>query len=83
MEVSIRIKDLELRSCNEFLMEGTGTFEIVQWVDDKCYTVAFFINGSIDLTFVGGRPFDTCKDTFWALAQVGFELLKEEYEEKD
>lgn len=82
--VCIRDDDLELRSCNDHLLkdnEKWTTLEIVRWNNNYCYVVAYFevdkegLDG--DLTFVGGRPFDSSidVDSFWQLARLGYKIL--------
>ena len=65
MKFSIRIEDLELRSCGEHLLtEGVEhtRAEIVQWENEEyCWTLAYWNKNSngYNLEFVGNRPFDT------------------------
>lgn len=89
MKFSIRVKDLEVRSCNDNLLSGGEHTKavIVKWSrkasdEEYCYAVAKYDRGSegFDLTFIGSRPFD-CTDrlTFFNLAEQGQRLLDEFY----
>lgn len=80
----IRKGNIELRSCNEqLLQEGEHTIaEIVQWCDNDtyCITIAYFKKNKEDeyyLEFVGGRPFEYDIDpiNFMRLAKIGHHLL--------
>ena len=78
---SVRVGDLELRSCDDALCGKTPhtSAEIVQWADfdggPGCYTLAHW-GGERDLRFVGARPLECgCRDTFWLLAERGQRLV--------
>lgn len=74
MNFSVKIKDLEIRSCRKDLSLDLphNTAEIIQWdlaainhdSEDNpkkyCYTLAYWIKdiNSYDLRFLGSRPFD-------------------------
>jgi len=74
VKMSLRIEDMEVRTCDDSLMCVTDnphiTAEIIVWEDarkDKsptCYTIAYFKRIEnreetlFDLCFVGTRPFD-------------------------
>lgn len=94
MNLSIRIGDLELRSCDEhlFVQDVTHTTaEIVKWErtdsgkgKESCYTVAYWVKGSAgyDVMFVGNRPFEIDKNTLWILLKSGQTLLNEYYKKE-
>ncbi|MDD6640934.1 MAG: hypothetical protein PUE66_08080 [Erysipelotrichaceae bacterium] len=90
MKASIRIKDLELRSCDEHLVasnENHTTMEISRWQNyrgkESCYVIAYFKVDKnelcSDLIFLGDRPFDkeVDKDTLWYLCKLGSSIIKE------
>ena len=86
MKFSIRIEDLELRSCGEHLLtEGVEhtRAEIVKWENEEyCWTLAYWnknING-YNLMFVGNRPFDTNQEIFMKLAKQGQRLLDDAFD---
>ena len=78
MKFSIRIKDLEVRSCGKGLILDKihDTAEIIKWSmatynhDDEhqkknyCYVLAYWTKEKegYDLKFVGSRPFDNLVD---------------------
>lgn len=87
MNFNFRIGDLELRSCDEHLMDDDRhtIAEIVYWnSDNTCYTVAYYIvsDGASSLKFVGKRPFDDRIDipTFMGLAKLGNGIIDGWYE---
>lgn len=81
--INVRIDRLELRSCNARLgIEGKHeTCEIILWhqplnlagVPETCHAVAYWVRhkDGFDLRFVGLRPFETDRLTFWHLAELG------------
>ena len=81
MEFKFRIGDLELRSCDEDLLQRGKHIkaEIVKWTsNDTCYLIAVYNqdnDGYFDLKFVGNRPFDADQEMFMLLAKMGQEIL--------
>ena len=88
MEFTIKINDLELRSCVEVglsMSEKYNTAEIVLWKhykDDNsdkkyCLTVAYWVKESdtYNLKFVGERPFEIDNKIFMKLIKIGQSLL--------
>lgn len=78
---SVKEKNLEVRSCNDFLcQDGEHTrAEIVAFNDDgSVYTVALWekLGEGYDLRFVGDRPFELDYKEFMSVAKIGQELLK-------
>lgn len=93
MNFSIKMGDLEVRSCNKRLItsnEGHDRAEIVQWLNNEtkpaCYTIAYWgvEDEKYDLRFVGNRPFDEKIDilVFMRLAKMGQDLLEMNHIEK-
>lgn len=81
---NFRVKDLEVRSCDENLLtDGKhDKAEIVKWAEgtDKnkyCFTVAYWEKSKegYNLLFVGGRPFDEDSMLFMKLAKQGQQML--------
>ena len=69
---SKRIKNLELRSCNEYLSQKRPhtTAEIVMWGGNACITIASWKRS--DLKFVGNRILMLeSAEPFWELAILG------------
>ena len=95
MKFSIRIDQLELRTCNNHLTleQPYTTAEIVAWVDSPgkksyCYTIARWEKDSegYSLKMIGNRPFDKDieQSTFMFLAKQGqtgldYEFVINEY----
>ena len=77
MSFNIKIKNIELRSCNEQLFSKGRhtTAEIVKWNIDHCYTIAYWKDG--DLKYVGIRPLDVIinNEDFNYLIRQGYELM--------
>ena len=83
---SVRIKNVEVRSCNDNLMsyEPHTTAEIIKWDDRTCFTIASWRRDSCGyyLRFVGSRPFSSCGGVvFWLLGTIGQEHLDKHFEE--
>jgi hypothetical protein len=86
--ITMCIGDLELRSCDENLLQRKAlvTLEIIRWNKqdkgtDYCFVVAMWRHdreGYYNLEFIGDRPFDVDRKTFWALARFGQEYLGEQ-----
>lgn len=86
--LSMRIGDLELRTCDENLLQRRqlSTLEIIRWEkkDDGSsynYVAAMWRmdkDGYFSLEFIGDRPFSTDPKVFWKLAQFGQEYLGEQ-----
>ena len=52
MKFSIRLDDLEVRSCGKhFLVESEphDTAELIKWEDRYCYVLAYWIGGDLKL----------------------------------
>lgn len=81
MKLSIKIEDLELRSCNRSLgQKGKhDRLEIVKWNDDMCHTLAHWHD--YNLQYCIDRPLkpDVDFELFHKLTKVGYSLLKEFY----
>lgn len=88
-KMSMRIGDLEVRTCNKFLLQNKDhtTAQIIHWMnDDTCCTMASWkmYSEGHELHFVGDRPFNIGnKDDFWTLAKVGQEYLDNNFYEND
>jgi len=93
-EFKFKINDLELRSCDECLIQQSKnhkTAEILyHQLDDSgktyCFTLAYWIaqGDGFDLKFVGDRPFVYGdKKDFWILAKMGQQLLDEYFNDED
>ena len=83
MKFSYRIGDLEVRSCNEFLLsvEPHTRAEIVKYgSNNSCYTLAVWVKD--DLKFIGKRPFDEDSVVFMELAKIGQQFLDKHLEQK-
>lgn len=88
--LSLRIGNLELRTCDENLLQRREivTAEVIRWEKqtDKpgeyCYVLAMWRKGKegYSLEFIGGRPFDANRDVFWRLAVFGQEHLDAAWE---
>ena len=80
-KVNCRVEGLEYRTCDINLgsTKELCTGEIVKWIGDTCYTLAYWKKDSegFNLKFIGERPFDTNidKDEFWSLAEMGQKQL--------
>ncbi len=82
---SKRIGDLELRTCDENLLQRRSlvTMEIIKWTQraagpDFCFVVAMWRRdreGNYGLEFIGDRPFHETLADFWDLAKFGQEFL--------
>lgn len=88
---SMRIGDLELRTCDEHLVsfKEHTTANIVKWYEylekEYCMSVAFWKRGKegYDLRFVGRRPIVECDaKEFWELITVGQRRLDEYFDER-
>lgn len=85
MRFNFRINDLELKSCNQRLLQDGEhlTAEIIQWSKNEdreayCWVVAHWdsTEDGYNLKLVGSRPFRTDKDSFWRLAEQGQVILE-------
>lgn len=86
MDFNIQWDELGLRSCGKHLLrEGVEhtTAEIIKWQGDTCFVLAYWVKDSegYDLKFVGSRPFNEDRDTFWLLAKQGQRMLDIHFEE--
>ncbi len=89
--LSLRIGHLELRTCDENLLQRRElvTAEVIRWEKqtDKpgeyCYVLAMWRRSKegYSMEFIGGRPFDAPQDVFWRLAKFGQEFLDRAFEE--
>lgn len=92
MNFSIRIDNLEVRSCGEHLLQKNphNTAEILRWEFHEndpgvefCYVLAYWVKNKegYDLSFVNDRPFDKDipDDTFMFLAGEGQKILNTEF----
>jgi hypothetical protein len=86
MRFNLKIKNLELRSCDESLTSNGehSTAEIVEWIKDEsekefCWTLAYWKTDSDGyfLQFVQDRPFGVDSKLFMELAKQGQNLLTE------
>ena len=83
-DVSFRIGNLELRSCDENLLRVKifTTLEIVYWENKgHCWVVAHWEEGNsgeYSLVFCVGRPFNDYidREVFWDLAYSGQKALE-------
>lgn len=83
MKFSLRIEDLEVRSCNENLLLDRihDRAEIVKWESLKdveyCGTVAYWerVKGGYELRFINDRPFNVDPVIFMGLAKQGQRML--------
>lgn len=88
MKFKIRKGDLEVRSCNDKLLEDGEhtTAEIVHYVDGEKshYTLAYWIIDSegYRLKFVYDRPFKVDRLAFMSLAQEGQAILDNVFEKE-
>lgn len=79
--ISVRIDNLELRSCDKHLLtekDPHNTMEIVKWGGQSCYTVAFFHldkDYNPSLHYVGQRPLKEPRDIFMDLVELGYQLF--------
>lgn len=89
MKFSVRIGDLEVRSCGDHLMSSDDDYraEMVKWSvgSDKkpyCFTVAYWDLGSenYNMQFVGNRPFALDSSDFMFMAETGQIILDGFYE---
>lgn len=90
---SIRVGDLEVRSCNNSLTskQPHTTAEIVVWKGTGCSTIARFKEYSegFDLAMVSDRAFNYVGDSsekameFFYMAKQGYDLLMNEYEQQE
>jgi hypothetical protein len=87
MKFNLRIEDLEVRSCDSNLLSSSEhtRAHIVKWSNDTdkkeyCWTIAYWIEGkeTIDLQFVGARPFEVDWELFMKIAREGQRMLFEE-----
>ncbi len=90
--LSLRIGDLELRTCDENLLQRRAltTAEVIRWekrdaAPEFCYVLAMWRKGKegYSLEFIGGRPFDAPEKTFWRLAKFGQESLDEAWANRE
>lgn len=81
---SLRINDLEVRSCGKQLLsdDGHNRAEIVKWfkvTDEKecCMAVAYWRehSGGYNLQFIGDRAFKVDAEVFMVLAKHGQDVL--------
>ena len=87
MKFSYRIDDMEVRSCNDYLLseEPHTRAEIVRHISDgSCYAVARWVEDTegFDLHFVGKRPFSVEPVSFMKLAELGQYMLDKHLEWK-
>jgi hypothetical protein len=83
MNFSLRINDLEARSCDRhlFISEPHDRAEIVKWGSDNkerhCFTVAYWEKSKdgYNLKFVGNRPFEIDTILFMDIAKQGQRIL--------
>ncbi len=81
---NVRIDNMELMSCDESLTsDGEHTTAvIVSWCMSEerpsCYTLAYWVKygEGLELKFIGDHPFREDRNTFWALAKYGQQLLE-------
>lgn len=92
-ELTLKLNDLELKSCNSGLLSSSphSSANIVKNDIDHegkpyCYSLAYWTKGSegYSLQFVGDRPFrySTAED-FWFLAEFGQKFLDKIFEETE
>ena len=88
--LTLRIGDLELRTCDENLLsrKALTKAEVVRWQETtiggetrpSCYAVAIFSQdreGYWSVEFVGSRPFDVNREDFWRLLEFGQKFLSD------
>jgi hypothetical protein len=79
---SWRWDDLELRSCNQSLLQDGEhtTAEVVRWLaSGGCIAIAAWVHtsdGNHELRFVGDRPFQVDAARFMEMAKHGHEMLR-------
>lgn len=92
-ELTLKIGDLELRSCNSNLLSSTphSTANIVRVERDRedkpyCYSLAYWTKGSegFTLQFVADRPFRYASaEDFWFLAEFGQKFLDKLFDDQE
>jgi hypothetical protein len=90
-KMSMRIKDIEVRTCGDgLLMNGPHKqAEIIRWFkrdgsSDYCIVVAYWTKTKEgwDLKFVGNRPFEVEHGEFMRAAEFGQKFLEDQSEEE-